>query len=38
VALGGRLLAAPRRIVFTSDDRQQESVRPLPRGLGETAP
>jgi hypothetical protein len=29
-AVGGRLLAAPRRIVFSSEDRQQERVRPLP--------
>jgi hypothetical protein len=28
-ALGGKILAAPRRIVFSSDDRQQERVRPL---------
>lgn len=31
VPLAGRLMAAPRRIVFTSHDRQTESVRPLPR-------
>ena len=28
-AIGGRILAAPRRIVFSSEDRQQERVRPL---------
>jgi hypothetical protein len=32
-AVGGRLLAAPRRIVFRSEDRQQERVRPMPVGF-----
>lgn len=35
LAYGGRLLAAPRRIVFSSEDRQHERVRPLRAALAE---
>ncbi|MEZ5967292.1 MAG: hypothetical protein R3F56_25875 [Planctomycetota bacterium] len=35
LALDGRLLAAPRRIVFTSEQHQRELVRPLPATLAE---
>jgi hypothetical protein len=35
MALDGRLFAAPRRIVFSSEERQREQVRALPVALSE---
>lgn len=35
LSLDGRLLAAPRRIVFSSEERQRELVRPLPVMISE---
>lgn len=35
LSLDGRLMAAPRRIVFSSEERQRELVRPLPAALPE---